>query len=49
MSKSSEEFFPTAEQLRDLADRLRVAYKEECEQGTCQCVTVEEHERSLSR
>ncbi len=40
--------FPTAKQLGDLADRLRDAYREECAQGECQCVTVEEHERSLA-
>lgn len=48
-SKSNDQFFPSAEQLRNLANRLRAAYKKECERGECQCVTVEEHERSLAR
>lgn len=41
--------FPTEKQLRDLANRLRAAYKEECERDECRCVTVEEHERRLAR
>ncbi len=40
--------FPTKEQLRDLADRLRDAYRETCEAGECDCITFEEHERRLA-
>ena len=49
MIKSNNQSFPTAEQFRRLADRLRAAHKEECERGKCQCVTFEEHERNLAR
>lgn len=40
--------FPTVEQLRDLASRLRDAYREACEAGECECITIEEHERMLA-
>ena len=40
--------FPTEEQLRDLANRLRDAYRETCEAGECDCITTEEHERMLA-
>ena len=38
----------TEEQVRKLAECLRAAYREECESGECQCITVEEHERRLA-
>ena len=37
----------TSEQLRRLAKRLRAAYREECQQDTCFCITIEEHEKLL--
>lgn len=40
--------FSTLEQFPDLIRRLRAAYREECERGECQCITVEEHERKLA-
>lgn len=40
--------FPTEDQLRDLANRLRGAYREACEAGECDCITTEEHERMLA-
>jgi len=43
-----EKDFPTKEQLRDLANRLRLAYREECERGECRCITAEEHEKRLA-
>lgn len=54
MGQSEEEIrmkntFPTSEQLRDLADRLRAAYREACEKGDCDCITTEEHEKRLAR
>lgn len=39
--------FPTTKQLRDLGNRLASAYKEACMNGSCDCVTNEEHERML--
>ncbi len=38
----------TEKQTRDLASRLRDAYREECESGECRCVTNEEHEARLA-
>lgn len=38
----------TEKQTKDLASRLRDAYREECESGECRCVTVEEHEARLA-
>ena len=40
--------FLTGDQLRDLANRLRDAYREACEAGECDCITTEEHERMLA-
>ena len=40
--------FPTPDELRQLIERLRAAYREECESGECQCITIEEHERRLA-
>lgn len=34
--------------IKDLASRLRDAYREECESGECRCVTNEEHEARLA-
>ena len=39
----------TIEQLSRLAERLRAAYREECESGECSCITNKEHERMLAR
>lgn len=38
----------TGESLRDLANRLQDAYYEECENGECYCVTIQEHEERLA-
>ena len=35
--------------FRDLAEHIRDAYQERCEQGCCDCVTYEENERNLKR
>ncbi len=40
--------FPTAEQLRRLADRLRASEIEACQNGQCDCITVEEHQQRLA-
>lgn len=37
----------TPEQRRTLAERLRAAYREECQQDECFCITIEEHEKRL--
>ena len=37
----------TPEQRRTLAERLRAAYREECQQGTCCCITNNEHEERV--
>ena len=43
-----DKWFLTENQLRDLANRLRDAYREACESGECDCITTEEHERMLA-
>lgn len=38
----------SAEQLRDLTNRIRKAYQEMCQKDECDCITIEEHEKNLA-
>jgi len=38
----------TQKSLKKLAEAIRDAYREECRNGTCNCITVEEHESRLA-
>lgn len=40
-------FFPTPEEIRQLAERIRAARREACERNECDCITYGEHERML--
>ena len=39
--------FVSIEKVQNLINRIRAARYEECKRRECQCVTSEEHERSL--